>query len=148
MQMYRPGLSPAYGAKQPWWDAIHDTGCQQMKYLKKLMLAFPFFDRVADQSVISNNNGVQYERVIATRGKDYLLAYNYTNRLTEIDMTKISGVRKKAWWYSPLDGKTEYIGEFTDGKQTFIHDSGYRAGNDWVLIITDVSVTYVQDNLK
>jgi hypothetical protein len=148
MQMYRPGVSPAYGAKKPWWDAIHDTGCQQMKYLKNLILAFPFFDRVADQSVISNNNGIQYDRVIATRGKDYILTYNYTNRLTEIDLTKISGAKKKAWWYSPVDGKAEYIGEFNNGKQTFIHDSGYRAGNDWVLIITDAAANYVQDNLK
>ncbi|GHT70715.1 hypothetical protein AGMMS50239_39380 [Bacteroidia bacterium] len=148
MQMYRPGVSPAYGAKKPWWDAIHDTGCQQMKYLKNLILAFPYFERIPDQSVISGNNGIQYDRVIATRGKDYILVYNYTNRLTEINMTKISGTKKKAWWYSPVDGKAEYIGEFNNGKQTFIHDSGYRAGNDWVLIITDASANYVQDNLK
>jgi hypothetical protein len=147
MQMYRPGYSPAYGAKKPWWDAVHDPGCQEMKYLKKLMLAFPYFDRMPAQSVISANNGTQYERVIATRGKDYILAYNYTNRLIEIDMTQITGAKKKAWWYSPLDGKTEYIGEFNNGKQTFIHDSGHRAGNDWVLILTDTKVNYVENNL-
>jgi len=147
MQMYRPGVSPAYGAKKPWWEAIHDQGCQQMKHLKKLILAFPFFDRIPDQSVITGNNETQYERVIATRGNDYLLVYNYTNRRMDIDMTKISGTRKKAWWYSPVNGQTEYIGEFANGKQTFSHDSGYRAGNDWVLIVTDTKVNYVETNL-
>lgn len=147
MQMLRPGYPPAFGAKKPWWDAIHDPGCQQMKYLKKLMLAFPYFDRIPDQSVISNANGSQYERVIATRGKDYILAYNYTNRITEIDMAKISGTKKKAWWYSPVNGSVSYIGEFDNGKQTFAHDSGYGSGNDWVLIITDANVSYVKDNL-
>jgi hypothetical protein len=143
MQMLRPGYSPAYGAKEPWWESLHDTGCQQMKYLKKLILAFPFFERIPDQTIISNPNGAQYDRVIATRGNDYVLLYNYTNRLTEVDMTKISGTKKKAWWYSPQDGSIEYIGEFDNGKRTFIHDSGYRAGNDWVLIITDAKAGYV-----
>ncbi|NDW09697.1 glycoside hydrolase family 140 protein [Dysgonomonas sp. 520] len=147
MQMLRPGYQASFAGKQPWWDAIHDEGCQQMKYVKKLMLAFPFFERIPDQSVISNTNGVQYERVIATRGNDYILVYNYTNRLTEIDMTKISGAKKKAWWYSPANGETTYIGEFDNGKHTFIHDSGYGSGNDWVLIITDSKVSYVEDNL-
>lgn len=147
MQMLRPGYLASFGAKKPWWEAIHDPGCQQMKYIKKLMLAFPFFDRIPDQSVIAGTNGSQYERVIGTRGNDYILLYNYTNRKIEIDMTKISGTKKKAWWYSPVDGNVEYIGEFADGKQQFIHDSGYRPGNDWVLIITDANKNYVDNNL-
>jgi hypothetical protein len=145
MQMYRPGYPPAYGATQPWWESIHDTGCRQMKYLKNLMLAFPFFERIPDQSVISGANGTQYERVIATRGNDYMLVYNYSNRLTVIDMTKISGEKKKAFWYSPRNGEVTFIGEFANGKQGFIHDSGYRAGNDWVLVIYDAEKNYVFD---
>lgn len=148
MQMLRPGYLASFGAKKPWWEAINDPGCRQMQYVKKLMLAFPFFERISDQSVITNTNGVQYERVIATRGNDYILVYNYTNRLTDIDMTKISGAKKKAWWYSPVNGNVEYIGEFDNGKHTFIHDSGYGAGNDQVLIITDSAKSYVKDNLE
>ena len=144
MQMYRPGYSPAYGATQPWWESIHALGCRQMKHLKNLITAFPFFERVPAQDVVSGTNGAQYERVIATRGNDYILVYNYTNRLAEIDMTRISGARKKAWWYNPRNGQTEFIGEFANGKQAFIHDSGYRAGNDWVLIITDASKNYIE----
>jgi hypothetical protein len=63
-------------------------------------------------------------------------------------MTKISGAKKKAWWYSPVNGSVEYIGEFDNGKQSFIHDSAYAAGNDWVLIITDAKASYVKDNLE
>jgi hypothetical protein len=147
MQMFRQGYLPSYGAQKPWWDALHDTGCRQMKYLKKLILAFPYFERISDQTVISGTNGMQYERIVATRGKDYILVYNYTNRLMEIDMTKISGIKKKAWWYSPLSGAIEYIGEFDTGKHSFIHNSGYRPGNDWVLILTDEKVKYVENNL-
>ena len=147
MQMYRPGVGPAYGAETPWWDAVHDPGCQSMKHLKNLMLAFPYFERIPDQSVIAGTNGTLYERVIATRGNDYILVYNYTNRRMEIDMTKISGTKKKAWWYSPANGTAEYIGDYENGKHTFNRDSAYGAGNDWVLIITDAQVNYVENKL-
>ena len=142
MQMYRPGVSPAYGAKMPWWDAIHDEGRVQMQYMKKLISKFPFFERIPAQDVISNQNGTQYDRVIATRGNDYILVYNYTNRITEIDLTKISGAKKKAYWFNPRNGQSEFIGELDNGKQTFFHESGYRASNDWVIVIFDAAKNY------
>ena len=43
---------------------------------------------------------------------DYLLVYNYSGRPMQIDLSKISGAKKNAWWYSAKDGKLEYIGEF------------------------------------
>ncbi|MBP1639648.1 MAG: putative cellulase [Bacteroidetes bacterium] len=148
MQMLHPGYSPAYGATRPWYETIHDAGCQQMKYLKALMLTFPYFDRVGDQSVISGTNGTQYERVIATRGNDYMLIYNYTNHPVEIDLTKISGQKKCGWWMNPSDGSLEYIGELKNEKQSFFHPSGYRAGNDKVLIIIDSEASYLSKNQK
>lgn len=35
-----------------------------MKYLKNLMLTFPFFERVPDQSVIAGTNGERYDRAM------------------------------------------------------------------------------------
>ena len=54
---------------------------------------------------------------------------------------------------SPVKEKFEFLvnksnEQFENGKHTFINDTGYRAGNDWVLIITDASKSYVQDNLS
>jgi hypothetical protein len=148
MQMLHPGYQASFGATKPWWESIHDPGCQQMKYLKALISTFPFFERIPDQSVITNTNGTQYERVIATRGNDYILVYNYTNRLTEIDLSKISGAKKNVWWMNPTDGSLEYIGEFDNGKKSFMHESGYRAGNDRVLIITDAATSYLTKEKK
>lgn len=76
------------------------------------MLTFPFFERVPDQSIIAGTNGERYDRAIATRGKDYLMVYNYTGRPMKVDFSKISGAKKNAWWYTTKDGKLEYIGEF------------------------------------
>ena len=129
---------------EPWYDALNDPGYNQMKYLKNLMLTFPFFERVPDQSVIAGQNGERYDRAIATRGNDYLMVYNYTGRPMEVDFSKISGAKKNAWWYTTKDGKLEYIGEFDNGVHKFQHDSGYSSGNDHVLIVVDSSKDYVK----
>ena len=144
MQFIKPGVGGAYGAKKPWYDALNDPGYNQMKYLKNLMLTFPFFERVPDQSVITGQNGERYDRAIATRGNDYLMVYNYTGRPMEVDFSKISGAKKNAWWYTTKDGKLEYIGEFDNGVHKFQHDSGYSSGNDHVLIVVDSSKDYVK----
>ena len=147
MQFIRPGYGASFGAdgrKKAWWDALEDPGFNQMKYLKNLMLTFPFFERVPDQSVIAGTNGERYDRAIATRGNDYLLVYNYSGRPMQIDLSKISGAKKNAWWYSAKDGKLEYIGEFDSKVTSFQHDSGYLSGNDQVLIVVDSAKDYVQ----
>jgi len=146
MQMLKNGVGGAYGATKPWYDALKDPGMNQMKYLKNLMLSLPYFDRVPDQTVVAGTNGELYERVIATRGNDYLMAYNYTNRPVKIDLTKISGAKKKVWWYNPSNGELQYAGEFDNKVTEFIEDSGYRAGNDRVLIAVDSSKDYIKQD--
>ena len=100
-------------------------------------------ERVPDQSIIAGTNGERYDRAIATRGKDYLMVYNYTGRPMKVDFSKISGAKKNAWWYTTKDGKLEYIGEFENGIHNFQHDSGYSSGNDHILIVVDSSKDYV-----
>lgn len=143
MQMKKNGIGGAYGAQEPWYEALNNPGMNQMQYLKNLMLTFPFLERIPDQSVISGENGVRYDRLIATRGKDYLLVYNYSSRPMEIDLTKISGQKKNAWWYNPADGKLTYLGEFDNSVVEFLDEKGYYYGNDKVLIALDASKDYI-----
>jgi hypothetical protein len=120
-----------------------------MKYIKKLMLAFPFFDRVPDQSIIAGQNGERYDRLIATRGNDYLMVYNYSGRTMQIDLSKISGAKKKCWWFNPKNGEVQFIGEFDGNKVVdFALDVAYNAGNDRVLIAVDSAKNYVEKNLS
>ena len=140
MQFVRPGVSGAYfadGVAKPWYKALDDEGYNQMVYLKRLILAFPYFERVPDQSVI-RDNGERYERLIATRGKDYLLVYNHTGRPMDIDLAAISGRKHRAWWMDASTGVVKYIGEA--GK-----DIRYKPDSDadGVLIITDAKATYL-----
>ena len=110
------------------------------------MLSLPFLERVPDQSIIASANGERYDRVIATRGDDYLLVYNYSGRPMEIDLRKISGSEKRVWWYSPKSGELEYLGEFDSKVTTFQHDSGYMSGNDQVLIAIHKSKDYIDES--
>ena len=143
MQFYRPGIGGAYGAHTPWYEALNDPGFNQMKYLKNLMLTFPVFERIPDQSIIVGKNGEKYDRLIATRGNDYLLVYNYTGREMNIDLTKIKGKKKKAWWYNPSNGELRYIGEFANKVVKFTPTAQNASTSDCVLIVTDASQTYV-----
>ena len=143
MQFIRPGLGASFGAEKPWWDAMKDPGYNQMKYIKWLMLSFPFTERVADQSIIAGQNGERYDRVIATRGNDYLLVYNYSGKPMKIDLGKISGAKKNVWWMNPSDGKLTYVGEFDSKVTEFTYDAAYLRGSDRVLIAVDASKNYI-----
>lgn len=145
MQFYREGYAPAYGAQETWQEALKDKGFNQMKYLKELMLRFPFFERIPDQSVIAGTNGERYDRAIATRGNDYLLVYNYSARPMQIDLTKISGEKKKAWWFNPQNGSMTYIGKFENKVADFQYDAPYMRGEDRVLVVTDALKDYVKE---
>jgi hypothetical protein len=145
MQFYKPGVIPSYFIKRYWYDCLGDPGYNQMKYLKELMLKFPFFERIPDQSVIAGTNGERYDRAIATRGNDYLLVYNYTGRPMKIDLSKISGPKKNCWWFNPATGVYSLIGEFEGDKVTaFQADVPYASGNDRVLIAVDSGREYLK----
>ncbi len=143
MQFMRPGVLGSFGAEKPWWDAMHDPGYQQMKYLKWLMLSVPFTEGRCDQTVITSNNGERYDRIIATRGQDYLFVYNYSGRPMQIDLGKINGKKKNVWLMNPADGTLQFLGEY-DGKARadFAFDGAYLRQSDRVLIAVDASKNY------
>jgi hypothetical protein len=144
MQMHHPEAGDgAYGVRNFWYDAIDDPGAGQMLHLKNLMLSRPYFDRVADQSVIAGENGEQYERVMATRGERYALAYSYTGRPFDVQMGMISGEQVRAWWFDPRDGSSREIGTFAnEGERQFSPPGEHKAGNDWVLVLDDAAAGF------
>lgn len=136
MQMHKPSdKGSAYGAKQYWYEALNAPGAGQMKYLKKLMLSRPYFERIPDSSLVVNQ-GIRYNYLAATRGKDYAFIYTYNGREIKVNMGKIEGQKVKASWYNPRNGNTRSIGSYTNsGTRNFDPPGEERAGNDWVLIL-------------
>lgn len=144
MQMHKPdSKDAAYGVKNFWYEAINDEGAGQMQHLKNLMLSVPFMEGVPDQSIIHGDEGEKYERLLATRGKDYLFVYNYTGRKFSINLGKITGQKVKAWWYSPKDGSMKFIDSYDNqGVKEFTPPGGHREGNDLVLVVTNSEAEY------
>lgn len=135
MQMFRKGDKPAYGNKELWTSAINAPGARQMVHIKKLMLAFPYLERVPDQSLIANQ-GQKYDYLVATRANNYALIYTYTGRKIAVNMGKIRGDKITASWYNPRNGKQTKIGIIENkGVQEFQPSGDKKDGNDWVLIL-------------
>lgn len=137
MQMHKPtDKGSAYGSKDYWFNSVNDPGANQMIYLKKLMLSRPYYDRVPDQSLIALGQGERYNRLLATRGKNYAFIYTYTGRSMAINAEKLQGNRIKASWYNPRNGNITAIGTFNKAKIMKFDPPGQPAnGNDWVLIL-------------
>ena len=151
MQMLKPGYPTSYGDAgdvKTWYQGLNDPGFQQVKFLSQLILSLPYFDRIPDQSIIVEN-GKQYDRLIATRGNDYLLVYNYTSRNMKIDLTKIAGDRKNVWWMNAGTGNLRYLGEYESKVLTFRpHKNGFGV-EDGVLIAIDAKKDYLKkDQVK
>lgn len=140
MQMHKAGEKMgSYGSVMPWTQAINMPGANQMGYLKKLMLSRPYFDRVPDQSLIAAGQGERYDRLIATRGKNYAFVYTYNGRDMQIDAGKLEGSKVKASWYNPRTGTTTAIGTFAKAKAMKFNPPGEKKnGNDWVLVLDSI----------
>jgi len=137
MQMHIPAdKGSAYGSKDYWYKSINDPGALQMIYLKKLMLSRPYFERVPDQSLIAGKQGEKYNRLIATRGKNYAFIYTYTGRDMEINVGQLPGDKINAGWYNPRNGDITVIGTFNKAQTMNFNPPGNPAnGNDWVLML-------------
>ena len=147
MQMLKPGYPTGYGSDgtvKSWYQALEDPGYNQMQYITDLMLSFPYFERVPDQSIIVGKNGVKYDRLIATRGKDCMLIYNYNSNVMKIDLRKISGKKKLLWWFNPSDGAISFIGT-ADNKIITVSPQIEKSDkvNDRVLIAIDAEKNYI-----
>ena len=147
MQMLKPGYPTGYGSDgtvKAWYQALEDPGYNQMQYLNDLMLSFPYFERIPDQSIILGKNGVKYDRLIATRGNDYLMVYNYNSDVMKIDLRKISGKKKLLWWFNPSDGAISFIGT-ADNKIITVSPQIEKTDkiNDRVLIAIDAEKKYL-----
>lgn len=141
MQFVRPAVPGAYyadGEKKPWWKALDDPGRNQMKHMKHLMLAFPYAERVPD-SLIVKNNGIRYDRLMATRGNDYLMVYNHTGRDMELDLSRISGDKKNVWIMNPSTGELRYLGNTKNKTYRYTPEGS----DDLVLIAVDANCKYL-----
>ena len=141
-QMLKPGMKPAYGARNFWYQAIDDSASFQMKYVKRLILSRPYFERVFDSTIVVDQS-VRYDFVPVTRGVGYLFAYTYTGRNFTLRLGKISGNNVKVYWYNPSTGESTYEGTIANhGEKEFNPPGEKTNGNDWVLVLDDAAAGF------
>ncbi|HTL10539.1 MAG TPA: glycoside hydrolase family 140 protein [Chitinophagaceae bacterium] len=141
-QMNAPQHEAVNGPHYTWLQALDLPAATQMRYVRKLMEAFPMAERIPDQSIIVENNTVPAERIQATRGKDYLFVYSCAGRPFTVSLQKISGNTLQGFWYDPRNGKSTALEAIANkGSKKFTPPrAGY--GQDWVLVLFDSSKTY------
>lgn len=124
-----------YGVKKDWKETINAPGAQQMQYLKKLMLSKDYFDRKPAQEAVVDD-GDRYNKVLATKGKNYAMFYVYNGRQFTIAIDKLGFVPKKAMWFRPADGVMADIHEYRNTTSILFNPPGAKGnGNDIVLIL-------------
>lgn len=132
-----------YGVREYWHEALDADGARQLAHLKNLMLSRPYFSRIHDPSLVHGDPGWRYERILATRGKEYLFAYSYTGRSFSLEMGRISGGRVRVWWYDPRSGESHAAGTRPNsGVETFDPPGPTEEGNDWVLVLDDADAGF------
>ena len=135
MQFYTKGKG-AYGANVPWPTALNDPGAGQMQHLKNLMLSKDFTSRVADSSIIVGALGHQYDYLATTRGKDWLMVYDYTGRPFQINGRKLPSQHLKYAWYDPRLGiYSKSISIENKDILDFAPPEEKKNGDDWVLVL-------------
>ena len=146
-QMYAPHRTPINGPHYPWYVALDLPGASQMKFLRQLIESRPMFDRVPDQSLITNSLGAN-DRIQAMRGNDYIYVYSSQGKNITVNTSKISGREVIAYWYNPRKGEWNEIGTFAKkNQQEFVPPTtGY--GQDWVLVIDDASKNYSKSKTR
>lgn len=140
MQFYhQSSKNKAYGAKKYWHDALNDSGSNQMQYLKQLILSRDFYSRKPAQEIVVDNHQKQYEHVVATKGKDYILVYTFTGKPFKINTNCIAGQSLKMYWYNPKNGQVLFKGKLANQSKprTFTPPVNSQCVNDWVLVLDD-----------
>ena len=123
-----------------WINAIDRPGAFQVGYLRRLVESRPLLNRVPDNSLIADGQGVKGEHMEAFRAADYSYAMIYlpVGKTISLDLSKFPK-QLNTWWFNPKDATVQSFnaGERKDIMTFTPPTTG--SGNDWVLVIDDAA---------
>lgn len=144
----RSAQYPVSHPEDYWYNKLNSPASSQMRHLKNLILSRPFFSRVPDTSIIAGKNEEGASHMRATRGDGYAFVYFSLGQSQDIQMSKISG-DIRCWWYDPRSGKAQEIGQFNNsGVIKFDAPGNTAPGNDWILVMDDISKGYGKPGMR
>ena len=137
-QMYDLDKQPINAPLKPWHKSLDLEVANQVKHLKSLVLSRPYFDRIPDQSLVSENQIPDEHFVSATKSREGSYAYFYfpTGKKTKLNLAALTGKKFRFTWYDPRTG-VSFNGEAPEENQKLLEVTPPSSGrgNDWVLIV-------------
>ena len=132
-----------------WKRALNTRAQQQLQYIKKLLYAFPYLQRVPDQGLllgpqpdsVSNKVEVMRDGEAGKNNATYIMAYLSSAQPISIKTDMIRSEKLTAWWFDPRTGAIRLAAEKFKNSGTY-HAEAKTGGPDWVLIITDPTKNY------
>ena len=151
-----------YGADRVWqcggeWhNALEYEGASDMQHLRYLLESRPMLKLIPDQSMLLSDAGElrkepSYRAILRSGDRKCALVYSTRGLPFKIDLSKLSGTKTNAYWYSPRDGLM-YDAEFRQVQSPFVTLSvkGVHTftpptsgeNQDWVLVLDDVAAGF------
>ena len=142
-----------WGFFSGWQAALDSEGARDMVHLRRLFEAYPWHSLVPEQfshkpwyelvfaeeervvvDGFGEQRGLDFLAAANTADRSLLFAYMPTARTVTVDLSRLSGERKKCWWFNPRTGQSQLSGEAPgQGLYTLTPP----AEGDWVLVLAD-----------
>jgi len=137
------GNNPIWFFKSGWKNALNAPGGSSLTYLYNLFLSRSWYLLVPDQThqVLTagymNIGSVDYASAALTSDNHTFIVYLPSRRKITVNLSRLSGVSSRAWWFNPRNGNAQLIGEFTNNTSV---DYTPPSSGDWVLVVDDASL--------
>jgi hypothetical protein len=147
-QFRTPRRAPVSQARSNWTAALDLPGARQVGFVRRLMLARPYFSRVPDQTLIVAGQAPGAGHLQATRGDGYAMIYFPLGAPATIALDKLGDRQVQAWWFDPRQGTAQAAGLYeARAPREFTPPGRPGRGNDWVLVLDDAARQYAAPGL-
>lgn len=133
-QMWLPGREPISIARTPWPDALDHAGALQMKYMRGLFEARPFWLLFPDQSIVINGEECQ-GRSARTSNENSAIVYLPQGGRVIVSTEKLAGEKFRAHWFNPRQNSAQLIGTYKRSPQLEFQSPSSGRNNDWLLVL-------------
>ncbi len=135
-QMWLPGREPISIARTPWPESLAHSGSLQMKYMRGLFEARPFWEFRSDQGLVAASTNTGARSALAYNGA-FALIYLPMGGSVTVETRKLTGDRVIAHWFNPRQNSAQLIGTFPQANQMEFKAPSAGRNNDWVLVLDD-----------
>ncbi|HPR31914.1 MAG TPA: glycoside hydrolase family 140 protein [Prolixibacteraceae bacterium] len=143
-QMYDVPHAPSVNARTGWKEALHLPGSMQMKHMKALFMAFPWYEMEYDPSIILGENpeNPEFKMSAIGKNKDFIIAYTPWGRPLKVDLSKMKTEKAEAFWFNPRSGRSLSAGSWKTSEDHVFTPWATGRGSDFVLVVLPANQVY------